>query len=75
MTTRGGGRLIGGMSAGEWWFRFLQSLAPGIAFALGIYFCATEQTWLARFAAFFMFPIMMLGRVFYRKPQLPPAPA
>lgn len=69
VTTRGKGRLLGGITAGEWFFRLTQSIAPAIAFALGIYFCATNQEWLARFAAVYMFPIMMFGRLFYRAPK------
>jgi uncharacterized membrane protein len=70
VTTRDKGRLIGGIDRGEWWFRLTQALAPGIAFIAGIYFCATGQVWLARFAAAFMLPIMLLGRIlFYRVPK------
>ncbi|QGZ95771.1 TMEM175 family protein [Terricaulis silvestris] len=69
VAARDGGRLIGGISMGEWLFRLTQSLAPVIAFLAGVYFCATDQVWPARFAAFIMFPIMMLGRVFYRAPK------
>jgi|CXWL01.1.fsa_nt_gi hypothetical protein len=66
VTTRGKGRLVGGIEPGEWWFRLSQSVAPVIAFGFGIYFCATGQEWPARFAALIMFPVMMFGRLFYR---------
>lgn len=63
---RGGGRLIGGITRGEWVFRISQSIAPIIAFACGVYFCAAGMIWPARFAAFIMFPIMWIGRALYR---------
>jgi uncharacterized membrane protein len=70
VTARDKGRLIGGIDRGEWWFRFTQAVAPGIAFIAGIYFCATGQVWLARFAALFMLPLMLIGRLlFYRTPK------
>jgi uncharacterized membrane protein len=66
VANRGNGRLVGGTTPGYWWFRFTLAIAPAIAFAFGIYFCATGQAWAARFAAFIMFPIMMFARVFNR---------
>lgn len=62
VSARDHGRLMGGISAREYWFRITQSVAPVIAFAAGIYFCSIGQAWGARMAAFFMFPIMWLGR-------------
>lgn len=66
---RGKGKLVGGVTPGYWWFRFFLAIAPAIAFAFGIYFCATGQDWPARFAAFIMFPVMLFARVFNRKPK------
>jgi uncharacterized membrane protein len=64
VANRGKGKLVGGGTPAYWRFRFMLALAPAIAFACGIYFCATGQEWPARFAAFIMFPIMMLARLF-----------
>jgi uncharacterized membrane protein len=66
LINRGRGKLVGGTTPGYWWFRFTLAAAPAIAFGFGIYFCATGQEWPARFAAFIMFPIMLLARVFKR---------
>jgi len=66
VSTRGGGRLMGGISRTEYFLRITQSIAPVIAFAAGIYFCAQGMAWQARFAAFIMFPIMWLGRLLFR---------
>jgi uncharacterized membrane protein len=73
--TRDGGRLVGGIGAREWWGRFVMSLAPGIAFSLGVYFSATGQVWLARFAWVLIFPVMLLGRLIFREPRVQPKPA
>lgn len=67
VANRGKGKLVGGVTPGYWWFRFTLAAAPAIAFACGIYFCAAGMDWPARFAAFIMFPIMMMARVFKRK--------
>jgi uncharacterized membrane protein len=67
IANRGKGKLVGGTTAGYWWFRFTLALAPAIAFACGIYFCAAGMDWPARYAAFIMFPIMMFARVFKGK--------
>lgn len=69
VANRGKGKLVGGVTPGYWWFRFTLALAPAIAFASGIYFCANGMEWPARYAAFIMFPIMMLARLFNRKPE------
>jgi uncharacterized membrane protein len=69
LINRGRGKLVGGATPAYWWFRFTLAAAPAIAFAFGIYFCATGQEWPARFAAFIMFPIMLLARVFKRSPK------
>ena len=66
---RGKGKLVGGITPGYWWFRFTLGLAPAIAFASGIYFCANGMEWPARYAAFIMFPVMLLARMFNRKPK------
>ncbi len=66
VSARGGGRLMGGVSRTEYFLRLTQSIAPVIAFAAGIYFCAHGMAWQARFAAFIMFPIMWLGRLLFR---------
>ena len=71
VVTRGKGRLVGGMSRGEWLLRFTQSLAPGIAFTAGLYFAATGEAWLSRFSWALMFPIMAVGRLFHRRPKSP----
>jgi uncharacterized membrane protein len=69
VVSRDKGRLIGGISTREWWARFITSLGPVIAFAAGAYFAAIDQVWATRFAAFIMFPIMLLPRLFYRPAQ------
>lgn len=67
--TRGKGRLVGGIGVAEWWSRFILSLAPGIAFASGIYFCAANMALPAEFAFAIMFPIMAMARLIYRAPK------
>lgn len=61
--TRDGGRFVGGMQRREWWGWFLSSIAPGVAFTLGIYFALTDQVWLTRFAWAFMIPIQVLAGI------------
>jgi uncharacterized membrane protein len=73
--TRGGGRLIGGMGAREWWSRFLSSIGPVTAFALGIVFAELEQVWLTRFAAFFMMPFLIVGAALAPRERAQRAPA
>lgn len=69
--TRGGGRLVGGIGAREWWSRFLLSAAPTTAFAAGVYLTFTDQVWLARFAWTFMFPLMLLAALINRVGRRP----
>lgn len=73
--TRDGGRLVGGLRGREWWGWFLSSIAPGVAFTLGIYFALTEQVWLTRFAWAFMIPIQVLARLVLGPQRAPPKPA
>lgn len=75
VVTRDGGRLVGGMPPREWWARFLASIGPAIAFGLGVYFAATGQVWLTRFAAFFMVPFIVLGAILGQEPRGPRKPA
>ncbi len=67
------GRLVGGLARGEWMFRFLQSIAPGIAFLIGAWAAANGYVWLSRFCWVLMFPITLIGRLFYRPTRAPPA--
>lgn len=65
---RGEARLVGGLAPGEWLFRLMQSLAPGIAIAAQGYFGTTGQVWPAIFSWALMLPIVGFGRLFYRTP-------
>lgn len=69
--TRGGGRLIGGISVREWWFRFLQSLAPALAFVFGAWAASRGEAELSRFCWVVIFPTMIIARFVRGKPPLP----
>ncbi len=58
--TRDNGRLVGGVTGGERALRMLQSVAPGVVFALGAYWAFTGQIWLSRFCCVLLGPIMMV---------------
>lgn len=47
-TTRGGGRLIGGMTGAARFMGFVRNIAPGLCFAAGVAFAATEHLALSR---------------------------
>lgn len=57
--SRGGGRLIGGVTTGERLLRLYQAAAPGIVFVLGAYWALTDQIWLSRFCCVLLAPLMM----------------
>lgn len=57
--SRGGGRLIGGIGAGERLLRLTQAAAPGAVFALGAYWAFSGDIWLSRFCAMLLAPVMM----------------
>jgi len=61
--SRGGGRLIGGLTGGERALRLFQSIAPGLVFVLGAYWAFTDQVWLSRFCAMLLAPLMMAAGV------------
>jgi uncharacterized membrane protein len=55
--SRGKGRLIGGIGAGERLLRIVQAGAPGVVFVLGAYWAFTDQVWLSRFCCAFLAPV------------------
>lgn len=61
--SRGGGRLIGGISRGEGALHVFQSLAPGLVFVLGAYWAFNDQIWLSRFCCVLLAPLMMIAGV------------
>lgn len=63
---RGGGRLMGGIGAGEWAFRFIQSIAPGIAFSVGVWLAANGYFMYSHFCWVLILPVMMLARLIPR---------
>jgi uncharacterized membrane protein len=65
---RGGGRLIGGIGAREWWFRFIQSLAPALAFVFGAWAASRGFADLSRFCWVVIFPTMVIARLVRGKP-------
>lgn len=77
--SRGGGRLIGGVSKARRWLHVTQAALPGLVFVLGAYWAFTDLTWPARLCGFLIAPAMlMLGLIearMARKAKLaPPAP-
>lgn len=66
---RDGGRLIGGISAGENALRVFQSITPGIVFVLGAYWAFTDQIWLSRFCCVLLAPLMMIAGVIAARMQ------
>jgi hypothetical protein len=48
--SRGGGRLMGGISRREWWYRVLRAASPGVAFALGLVLLAFNEKTLSSFS-------------------------
>ncbi len=69
VTSRGGGRLIGGVTFGEWLFRVFQSAGPTIAFAVGIWLAWRGDVALSRFCWVLIFPVAMLVRLFRPRPR------
>jgi uncharacterized membrane protein len=61
--SRGKGRLIGGIGPGERALRLLQSVAPGIVFALGAYWALNDQIWLSRFCSVLLAPVYMIAGI------------
>ena len=56
--SRGGGRLMGGISRREWWYRVLRAASPGVAFGLGLVLIAVHQLGYAQFS-WLLIPIQL----------------
>ncbi len=63
VSARGKGRLVGGLEPGEWTFRFIQSIAPGIAFVAGVWLAAVGRVDLSRFCWVLILPAMAMARL------------
>jgi uncharacterized membrane protein len=59
VASRGGGRLMGGMTPRERAFRTVRALAPGIAFGVGLWLEATGRNTLSHFC-WLLIPVVML---------------
>ena len=77
VTSRDGGRLIGGMAARERAGRIIQSVGPGIGFAVGAYLAFVGSLDVSRWCWLVMLPFMILARLVRGKsvsrPDLPEA--
>jgi hypothetical protein len=62
--TRGGGRLIGGVTAGEYWAGLLRTASPGLVFVTVIVLIGMGQVDLARLAPLVIVPLVLVARVF-----------
>ena len=67
--SRGGGSLIGGMGGRERLARLVQSIGPGIGFAVGVWLAATGQVGLSRMCWVAIPPFMLLARVIFPTPK------
>ena len=48
--SRDGGRLMGGITRREWWYRVLRAMSPGVAFGVGLILLILRQTTYAQFS-------------------------
>ncbi|MBS0361819.1 MAG: DUF1211 domain-containing protein [Proteobacteria bacterium] len=55
---RGGGRLMGGITRREWWYRVLRAASPGVAFGLGLVLLGLNQITLAQWS-WLLIPIQL----------------
>ncbi len=74
VSTRGGGRLIGGISGRERLSRIVQSAGPGVCFVAGAWLAANGHMDLSQWCWLAIFPVMSLSRLIAGK-TLSPAPA
>jgi uncharacterized membrane protein len=72
--SRGGGRLIGGITPQERRYRVLRAASPGIAFGLGLVLMAAHQLALAQFC-WLLIPLQILVYERTLKPKAQPAKA
>lgn len=72
VSSRGGGRLIGGISTKERWYRVVRAAAPGVAFAIGL--LALELGLLQAPKVFWIWiPVQFLLAEWFLKPKAPVA--
>ena len=69
IVSRGGGRLIGGMTGRERLARLVQSIGPGLAFAAGVWLAAIGEVGLSRMCWVAIPPFMILARLIHKAPK------
>lgn len=69
VVSRDDGRLIGGMSARERIARLLQSIGPGIGFAVGAWLAYIGELNLSRWCWLVIWPVAVTARMIYSKSQ------
>ena len=67
--SRGGGRLMGGITRREWWYRILRAASPGVAFGLGLVLLWSNQQGLAQWT----WPLIPLQLAIYSRTVKPKA--
>lgn len=67
VTTRNGGKLVGGVAGRERLGRLIQSVGPGIGFTAGAYLAATGHLDLSRWCWLAIPPVMGIARVVHGK--------
>lgn len=67
VVSRNKGFLLGGMSGTDRAARILQSIGPGIGFAVGAWLAATNHLELSRFCWLIIMPVMAVARLLHRK--------
>jgi uncharacterized membrane protein len=72
--SRQGGRLMGGISGRERFYRAFRAAAPGLAFAIGLAALQVEQLRIAQFCWLMIPPLFLLAEWFV-KPRAPKAPS
>ena len=69
IVSRNGGQLLGGMTGRERAARIVQSMGPGIGFAIGVWLAASGQVALSRYCWIFIIPVMVLARIIHKAPK------
>ena len=69
VVSRGGGHLIGGMGSRERLSRLVQSIGPGIGFAVGVWLAVKGEVDLSRLCWVAIPPFMILARLIYHAPK------
>jgi uncharacterized membrane protein len=75
IVTRGGGRLVGGITQRDRLYRVARAASPGISFGLGMGMVAMGQLTLARFCWVLIPVFMVLARLLKPRDELEPKPA